>query len=234
MSYILLGGVAVLASLAAYQYLRRLDRRSLLGGLRWLVGGGGALLALLLLLARRFDLALFAGAAAFSVLRTGRLGPFSLDSGPGQAGNVSRVRSRYFTMELDHDTGSVQGRVRAGQFSGRDLIDLGEHDTRSLIAEVGSDPDSASLLDSWLDANRAGWREYFAQAGEDAGTSGNGPEPQVGRAEAYDILGLQPGASDDEIKAAHRELMKAVHPDHGGSSYLAAKINQARDLLLGQ
>ena len=230
MSYVLLAGLAFLAVLAIYQYLRGVDRRVLMGNLRWVVGGGAALVTVVLILVRRMDIAIFVGAAAFSILRRGRLGPFSFDT-PSQD-NISRVRSRYFAMALDHDTGAVEGRVVAGQFSGADLIDLGEADTRSLITEIESDPDSLHLLESWLDANRAGWREYFAETSE-GGQQGDGGVASDPRAEAYDVLGLKPGASDEEIKAAHRELMKAVHPDHGGSSYLAAKINQARDRLLG-
>ena len=235
MNYILLGSAALLAGLAAYHYLRGVDQKRLFRGLRWLVGGAAALVALVLLIARRFDIAVFVGAVAFSVLRTGRLGPFSFDRPAGEAGNVSRVRSRYFAMELDHDTGAVEGRVLAGQFSGADLMDLGEADTRALITEIEMDPDSVSLLESWLDANRAGWREYFAEAasGENSSESHSAPATDP-VAEAYEVLGLKPGATDDEIKAAHRELMKALHPDHGGSSYLASKINEARDRLLKQ
>ena len=230
MNYIFLGALALLASLALGNYLLKLDRRILMRGLRWVVGGLGVLIALGLLVARRFDLALFLGAAAVAVLRTGRLGPISFDGPAADAGNISKVQSFRFAMELDHDTGAVSGRVLNGQFAGMDLMDLGEMDTRLLLAEVENDADSLSLLESWLDANRAGWREYFA--GQDAGgEAGPGRDPV---AEAYDVLGLKPGASGDEIRAAHRDLMKAIHPDRGGSSYLAAKINQARDLLLKQ
>ncbi|MNS81492.1 Dna-J like membrane chaperone protein [compost metagenome] len=133
-------------------------------------------------------------------------------------------------MELDHDTGAVTGNVIAGQYAGADLMDLGEAETRLLLAEVEGDVDSMSLLESWLDANRSGWREYFAA--QDAGETSPEAEPADPLAEAYAVLGLEPGASDDAIRAAHRELMKGVHPDHGGSSYLASKINAARDRLL--
>lgn len=232
MTYFFIGGFAILAALAAFQYFRGVDRGRLMRGLRWIVGGSAALLALGLVLLRRFDIAIFVGAVAVSVLRTGRLGPFSFDGGAKSAGNISKVTSYRFAMELDHDTGSVSGRVLNGQFAGADLMDLGEMETRVLLAEVEGDADSLSLLESWLDANRAGWREYFAGTqNHDAGyesASGNG-DP---RAEAYAVLGLDEGASDEEIRAAHRELMKGVHPDHGGSSYLASKINAARDLLL--
>lgn len=232
MTWFFLAGFGLLGAMALYQYLRRMDRRLLMRSLRWVVGGLLALLAALLVLVRRFDIALFVGAGALQVLRMGRLGPFSFDGAAAMdKGNVSTVRSFYFSMELEHDTGMVTGNVVAGQYAGAELIDLGEYETRMLLAEVEGDADSLSLLESWLDANRAGWREYFAETAENNGDSG----PSVAAdplAEAYAILGLEPGASDEEIRAAHRDLMKGVHPDHGGSSYLASRINAARDLLL--
>lgn len=230
MTYFFIGGALLLAALAAYQYMRNLGRRQLMRGLRWVVGIGAAMLAVFMLLARRIDIAIFVGAVAFSVLRSGRLGPFSFESTVEDGGNVSTVKSYRFAMELDHDTGAVTGRVLNGQFAGADLMDLGEMEVRTLLAEVEGDSDSLSLLESWLDANRSGWREYFAGTStDDAASPEAGSDPL---AEAYKVLGLEPGASDEAIRAAHRELMKAVHPDHGGSSYLASKINEARDRLL--
>lgn len=229
MTYVFLGGLALLAALALFNWTRKLDRRLVRRGLRWTVGGAAALVAVGLLLLRRIDLGLFAAAGAISILRTGRLGPISFDGPDIDSGNVSRVQSYRFAMELDHDTGSVTGRVLNGSFAGADLMDLGEAETRTLLDEVAGDADSLSLLEAWLDANRAGWREYFAEQDSEGQQQGSSGDPD---AEAYEVLGLKPGASDDEIRAAHRDLMKAVHPDHGGSSYLAAKINQARDRLL--
>lgn len=230
MTYFLFGALGLLAVLAAYNHLRNVDRRILMRALRWVVGGLGVLIAAGLMFARRFDLALFVGAGAFAVLRNGRIGAFSFDRAGAEAGNVSKVQSYRFAMELDHDTGAVSGRVLNGQFAGMDLMDLDEMNTRILLAEVEGDPDSLSLFESWLDANRAGWREYFAE--QDAGGYSGAAAGGDPLAEAYDILGLKPGVSEEEIRAAHRDLMKGVHPDHGGSSYLAARINQARDFLL--
>lgn len=234
MSWLFLGALGLVGLLWLVFALRNMDRRVVMQGVRWIVGGGAGLLAIAALLLRRIDIAMILGAVAASVLLRGRLGQFSFDAIGGGKGNTSKVRSRYLAMELDHDTGELGGRVVDGQFAGWDLMDLGEAETRALIAEIGHDAESVNLLESWLDTNRAGWREYFAEQDTGGGTrasNGKGGDPV---AEAYAVLGLKPGASDDEIKAAHRELMKGVHPDHGGSEFLAAKINEARDLLLGR
>ena len=58
------------------------------------------------------------------------------------------------------------------------------------------------------------------------------PMPQMAEQQAYQVLGLEPGASEDEIRAAHKRLQRATHPDAGGSTFLAAQINAARDSLL--
>ncbi len=235
MSWVFLG-VLILIGIAWLVYaLRNMDRRLVMRGLRWIVGGGAGLIAAAALLFRRIDIAMILGAVAVSVLLHGRLGQFSFDSVGSGPSNVSKVRSRYLAMELDHDTGELTGRVLDGQFAGWDLMDLGEAETRALIDEIGRDSESVNLLESWLDTNRAGWREYFAENGtsgaEDGRSNGAAGDPE---AEAYAVLGLEPGATDEEIKAAHRELMKGVHPDRGGSEFLAAKINEARDFLLGR
>lgn len=234
MSWILIVGFGLLAALWLFQMTRNMDRRVLMASLRWIVGGFAGLIALAALLFRRIDIAMIVGALAASVLLRGRIGQFSFDSIAGGNPNISKVRSRYLAMELDHDTGDLSGRVVDGQFAGWDLLDLGEHETRQLIEEIGHDAESVNLLESWLDTNRAGWREYFEEQAAGGGGGSDVPPggPRDPVAEAYAVLGLKPGADAEAIKAAHRELMKGVHPDRGGSEFLAAKINQARDLLL--
>src|SRR5690606_23614029 len=156
----------------------------------WGVGGLLAALTGFLLLRGQIGIASITGPVAFMILRFGRIGRFSFEGTTPSDDNESTVRSRYISMKLDHDTGEVEGRVTSGAFRGRDLMDLGEDDTRALLDEVSTDPDSLALLEAWLDRHRAGWREYFAgqSTGEPPGQESSG-DPD---AEAYEVLGLKP------------------------------------------
>jgi hypothetical protein len=158
------------------------------------------------------------------------IGGFFARAGGGRsAGQASQVRSQFLDMRLDHDSGSLSGRIVAGPNAGRSLD---EFDLRQLIAMTRDfDAESVSLLESYLDRRFPAWRQNAQgdAAGGDrrAATSGKMTEE-----EAYQILGLQPGAGRDEIGRAHRGLMKKLHPDQGGSTYLAARVNEAKDTLL--
>ena len=151
-------------------------------------------------------------------------------------GQKSRIKTRFLNMTLDHDTGEMGGTVIEGRFKGRALDDLTAEELSSLLREcrAGDEP-SARILKAYLDRLRgAEGREEWAEgasAGASAGNGGFAPGAMT-REEAYEILGLKPGARAEEIKQAHRQLMTKIHPDRGGSTYLAAKINQAKDVLL--
>jgi hypothetical protein len=146
-------------------------------------------------------------------------------------GRKSTVRSASLEMELDHDTGEIDGRVLTGHFQGAHLSSLSEEELLSFYREICSDADSVSLLTSFLDRYHPDWRDRVDSESFDraAGSSGFA---EMTKQEAYQILGLEPGASQEEIHQAWRRLIKAVHPDHGGSPFLSAKINAARDLLM--
>jgi hypothetical protein len=143
-------------------------------------------------------------------------------------GQVSRVRSAFVEMELDHDTGAMRGRILAGKHEGVPLDALDLATLLPLLTEI--DEESRALLMAYLDRREPGWREH-ADGGADTGPV----PPRSGKMteeEAYQILGVQPGASAKDISRAHRALMKKLHPDQGGSTYLAARVNEAKDILL--
>ncbi|MGA8321592.1 MAG: DnaJ domain-containing protein [Xanthobacteraceae bacterium] len=146
-------------------------------------------------------------------------------------GQTSQVRTAFLDMQLDHDSGKMRGRVLAGRYEGVSLDALDMPALAGLFKEI--DDDSRSLLAAYLDRRDAGWREH-AQADAGAGSGWGGP-PRSGKMteeEAYQILGIQPGATTQDITRAHRTLMKKLHPDQGGTTYLAARVNEAKDVLL--
>jgi hypothetical protein len=163
------------------------------------------------------------GASGFNI------GGMFTGSGQRSPGQTSRVRSQFLDMILDHDSGALSGGIVAGPYAGRSLD---EFDLPQLTAMItGFDAESVSLLESYLDRRFPAWRQ---DAQGDA--AGRQSRPASGgkmtNEEAYQILGLQPGAGRDEIGRAHRALMKKLHPDQGGSTYLAARVNEAKDTLL--
>lgn len=156
-------------------------------------------------------------------------------AGPTE-GQSSKIETAFLRMRLDHDSGRMTGEVLRGRFQGRGLDDLGLAELLDLLRECrDGDSQSAAILEAYLDRTREeDWRAGGAGAGEHGGGSAGSRSSggAMTRDEAYEVLGLQPGASESEIKDAHRRLMLKMHPDQGGSTYLAAKINQAKDLLL--
>src|SRR5271166_2646824 len=149
-------------------------------------------------------------------------------------GQTSTVATPFLRMTLDHDTGSMNGTILKGRFSGMRVEELGLADLLSLLRECrAEDEEGARLLEAYLDRFHPDWRDELA--GERTGSSGSGARSTSGDMtveEAFAILGLAPGADAEAIKEAHRRLMVKLHPDHGGSDYLATKINRARDVLL--
>lgn len=161
--------------------------------------------------------------------------------GQSSTGRTSEVQTKYLRMTLDHDTGGVFGEVIAGPHAGHRLEDMERDEVVALWATCRSDdPPSAQLLETFLDRVHDGWRDEAAasgagtERGAHAGAGSGFAAGKMSRDEACRILGVKPGAGKDEIKAAHHRLMANLHPDRGGSDYLAAKINEARDALLGE
>jgi DnaJ-domain-containing protein 1 len=144
-------------------------------------------------------------------------------------GQTSRVRSQYLDMSLDHDSGELSGQIVDGPHAGHSLD---EFDLAQLMAmSAGFDAESVSLLESYLDRRFPAWRQN-AQSDAAGGQRRATATGKMTDEEAYQIRGLQPGAGRDDISRAHRALMKKLHPDQGGSTYLAARVNEAKDTLL--
>ncbi|MGE3968879.1 MAG: J domain-containing protein [Dongiaceae bacterium] len=148
-----------------------------------------------------------------------------------RAGGKSNLATAWFDVTLDHDSGAMEGKVKRGRFSGHALSSLSVEQLVELLAECDEDVDSAAVIEAYLDRlYGAGWRHAKAGTeGPEGDTAGNGG---MTREEAYAVLGLKPGASEREVRAAYLRLMKKLHPDRGGSDYLAARLNEARNLLL--
>jgi len=150
--------------------------------------------------------------------------------GPSAARD-STVETRFIRMILDHDTGTMSGTVLQGRFAGMRLDELRPPELLLLLRECrAEDEEAARLLEAYLDRVRSDWRDEMAGEQPRGGPPPSSPDVTVD--EAYAILGLAPGADAEAIKAAHHRLMKQLHPDHGGTDYLASKINRARDVLL--
>lgn len=239
MHYFLLG----LALLAGFLFLSKsfvnANPMELARNLRKIGGAGALLLALLLLLTGRFALAI--PLAFFGFMLLGRSMSIPLPGGfnPGgrrkSAGQRSEVRTVFLAMTLDHDTGKMKGNVLKGRFRGRELAHLSLLRLLDLWRECAAqDQQSTLLMEAYLDHAHPEWREKLndeeQQQSEQRTSSSGGGVMSI--EEAYDILGLSPDASTEDIHRAHRSLMKQFHPDQGGSTYLAAKINEAKDMLL--
>ena len=152
------------------------------------------------------------------------------------AGQKSGVRTDTLEMVLDHDSGHMDGKCLKGRFAGRELSAMKDTEVLQLLEEIGAtDPQGAALLEAYLDRRCQGWRDR--RSGGAAREEPRRARDNAGRMttkEAYDVLGLKPGAAESEIRAAHRRLMMKLHPDQGGSTYLASRINEAKDVLLGR
>ncbi len=153
-------------------------------------------------------------------------------AGSSKGGQTSTIRTRYLAMELDHDSGDIDGVVLLGNFEGATLSKLSLTDLRSLHTECRSDSDSLQILEAYLDRNHDAWREENSGNRSGSGNESVIDESIMTRELALEILGLKGEPDPEEITRAHRTLMQRMHPDRGGSDYLAKKINQAKDFLL--
>ncbi|MDX6805160.1 DnaJ domain-containing protein [Terrihabitans rhizophilus] len=143
----------------------------------------------------------------------------------------TRAASGWIMLVHDSTTGRIRGQVLKGGFAGQDLDALSLHQLWQLGSELSrADPNSLSLLEAYMDRRQPGWREDLQSDLRSGSHHPAGKSPMTEQ-EAYQILGLDPGADAAEVSRAYRQLMKKLHPDQGGSNDLASRINQAKDVL---
>lgn len=211
----------------------------LLAALRWTAAAVGVVLLAAIVLSGRWSwlpgLLLFVlpwvrQFRALNTMRKNARGPR-----PGQSSEIS---TRFLRMELDHDSGAMSGDITDGQFAGRSLGELNLGQLIDLWREcAAADEQSRVVLENYLDREHTDWRSV-AGAGpreEAAGERADSPWTRTSMSdeEACEILGVASDATAEEIESAYRRVMKSAHPDHGGSDWMAAKVNQAKDVLLG-
>ena len=228
--------VAVLFLISWYKRVPKAKQRQFRN--KALLIGGGIILFFALITGKLHPL--FAAAAALVPLAYRAIGLFQTFStiraftsrmkagaSPGPTpGQTSEVETAFLRMRLDHDTGEMDGTVLRGRFEGAGLRGLGLSELLELMNECRSDRQSVAVLSAYLDRFHEGWREHQDRP---PGPSSDGMNEDEARA----VLGVGPDATREEIILAHRRLMQRLHPDRGGSDYLAAKLNAAKDLLLG-
>ena len=145
-------------------------------------------------------------------------------------GQISTIRTEYFLMELDHDSGNMDGSVLLGSFSQRRLSNLSLEELLRVLNECKDETDSAQVLVAYMDRNYPDWRD------SSEGDSYENPasDAQIDHKLALEILGLEDPIIQEDVIKAHRQLMQKLHPDRGGSDYLAKRINLAKDFLVSE
>jgi hypothetical protein len=149
----------------------------------------------------------------------------------------STIETSLLKMTLDHESGNVDGELLVTDSKGKYLSELTLPELIALYIIADKQyPDSIEVLAAYLDRKYGSDWRVAANAGnghEDSGQSSRQSDSgEMTAIEAYAVLGLDHNATEEEIIAAHRKLMLKLHPDRGGNNYLAAKINQAKDLLV--
>ncbi|TVQ35725.1 MAG: molecular chaperone DnaJ [Geminicoccaceae bacterium] len=220
----------LVVTIMAARWMASLPARDIAQALRVFVATLAALLGSGLIYAGRIGFAIAVLGAGFWAIRSFRRAQRPPDTfGPAESmagyDDEATVRTATLVMRLDPATGHLDGEVLQGPYRKKRLSRLGLTQLLDLLAQCRrDDPESEPLLEAFLDRRHPGWR------------SDEGPETAASQvmtdAKAYEILGLEPGADEAAIKAAHRRLMANLHPDRGGSTYLAAQINEARAHLL--
>ena len=184
----------------------------------------------------QFPLAVFGLALVGGGKGLGIGNPFgSAHKSPGQASRVHTDRLRDGTRPRFRPHG-WEGTDRAVR-GPRAVGSLSDRETFELLDELQTEgAQEAPLIEAYLDWRLPGWRDQGEEkTAKEEAPRGHARASRMSAEEAYAVLGLENSASEDDIRQAHRRrLMMKMHPDQGGSTYLAARINEAKEVLLGR
>jgi hypothetical protein len=232
--YLILGVALLVAVIFIARWFESANPTRLAKALKWGFLGLGGLLAVYFGVTGRIQLALIPLALTVlpAIIRGMRGAAAARQGGTPSPGKQSEVETAYLRMLLDHDSGDMDGTILRGEHAGRNLRELTQAQLLDLLEECRiHDEQSARLIESYID--RAFGDEWRGAEGSSGGKRArHGGANTMDREEAYDVLGLEPDSSAAEIRDAHHKLLLKIHPDQGGSDYLAAKINQAKEVLL--
>ena len=230
-AYFALGFVVMVFLVYGLRWAAQIDPAALARAVKYSAIALAAIGVVLLFVVGRLGLLFLIAGPAFYLWRRWQRGRAAADIG-GRQGRSSSIETVFLSVSLDHDSGTVDGRIKAGKFRDRRLGDLTRADLLELLGEVrASDPQGVAVLEAYLDRiHGPEWRNE--KPAEEAPPPPASAAGVMSREQALEVLGLAPGATMAEIREAHHRLMMKVHPDHGGSSYLAAQLNEARDRLL--
>ena len=232
-TYLILGVALLVAVLLIARWFESANPSRLAKYLKWGFLGLGAAVAIFLGVTGKIQLAAIPLALIFLPLLLRGMRGGAARSGTPSPGKQSEIETAYLRMLLDHDSGEMEGTILRGKYQGRELGELSQAELNDLLNECKmNDEQSARLIESYIDRRFGEDRDDR----EDASRSKRrprGPANTMSRDEAYEVLGLEPGSGESEIREAHHKLLLKIHPDQGGSDYLAAKINQAKEVLLG-
>ena len=232
--FIVIAAVVAFVAWKRYQALNTQQQKKMR---TWIIVAVGALVLLLLTLSGRLNWLLAAATGALAAMPrliklASRFWPFIrglLQMRAGAAARHSKMQATFLLLLMDRRTGALSGEVLQGNFKGRQLASLSQQECLQLLKECQQDAQSMSLLAAYMDATFPQWRQtYQGNTQQQSAQSG----ASMSKQEAADILGVSQDADKKTITTAHKRLMQRLHPDRGGSDYLAAKINQAKDVLL--
>jgi hypothetical protein len=238
MAFFLIGCAILVLLLLAGRQFAFANPRVLAAALRKMGGVAALAAAGFLILRGALPVAIPLAVFGLSLLRQssgfGFGDPFgSARKAPGQR---SQVKTDRLEIELDHDSGRMEGKCLTGRFAGRALSGLNDREAMELLAELRREgAPEAAVMEAYLDWRLPDWREQFSAGAKTGGSrKGAAGALRMSAEEAYAVLGIGPTANEDDIKQAHRRLMMKMHPDQGGSTYLAARINEAKEVLLSR